>query len=178
MIKYHKYLLNVPHWGLWRLLGQVFFPVRERVGLLCFNSEWKSFLFYMLIFVIFFCCCCAWCRSRGARDEYLSPARSRSISHSRSPRDRRDYSRSPTPKDNGRSPREVDNARSRSRSPKGDSRSPSGSRSRSYRYFAFYAPLHFKFPFLISAFLSKRIYTGKCVSYVLVLVVSEFMVIL
>ncbi|KAG7018652.1 Serine/arginine-rich SC35-like splicing factor SCL28 [Cucurbita argyrosperma subsp. argyrosperma] len=70
--------------------------------------------------------------SRGARDEYLSPARSRSISRSHSPRDRRDYSRSPTPKENGRSPRAVDIARSRSRSPRAASRSPSGSRSRSY----------------------------------------------
>lgn len=40
-----------------------------------------------------------------------------------------------------------------------------------------YAPLHLKFPFFISAFLNKRIYTGNRVSHVLVLVVSEFMVI-
>ncbi|XP_022137875.1 serine/arginine-rich SC35-like splicing factor SCL28 [Momordica charantia] len=71
-------------------------------------------------------------RNRGARDEYLSPARSRSISRSRSPHDRRDYSRSPSPKENGRSPREVDIERSRSRSLRADSRSPSGSRSQSY----------------------------------------------
>lgn len=144
--------MNVLHWGLWRLLGQVFFPVRERVGFLCcFKSEWKSFLFDILIFIKIFHCC-GWCRSRGARDEYLSPARSRSISRSRSPRDRRDYSRSLSPKENGRSPREVDNARSRSRSPRADSRSPSGSRSRSYRYFTFCAPLPLKFLLLVFAF--------------------------
>lgn len=68
------------------------------------------------------------------------------------PRDRRDYSRSLSPKENGRSPREVDNARSRSRSPRADSRSPSGSRSRSYRYFTFCAPLPLKFLLLVFAF--------------------------
>ncbi|XP_021808613.1 serine/arginine-rich SC35-like splicing factor SCL28 isoform X1 [Prunus avium] len=72
-------------------------------------------------------------RDHGARDDYRSPVQSRSISRSPSPRDERDYRRSPSPRENGRSPHdERDYAPSRSRSLRGNSRSPSRSRSRSY----------------------------------------------
>ncbi|CAN6551461.1 unnamed protein product [Malus baccata var. baccata] len=91
-------------------------------------------------------------RDHWARDDYRSPVQSRSISRSPSPRDGRDYRRSPSPREkgrsahevrdyrrspspreNGRSPRDVrEYASSRSRSPRGGSRSPSRSRSRSY----------------------------------------------
>ncbi|KAK2646661.1 hypothetical protein Ddye_021856 [Dipteronia dyeriana] len=83
-------------------------------------------------------------RDRRSRDDYRSPRRSRSISQSPSPRDERDYrsdQRSQSPRENprenpsetGRSPHdERDYAPSRSRSPRGNSRSPSRSRSRSY----------------------------------------------
>ncbi|KAF3457288.1 hypothetical protein FNV43_RR01945 [Rhamnella rubrinervis] len=73
-------------------------------------------------------------RDHGARDDYRSPVRSRSISQSPPPRDERNYRRSPSPRENGRSPSyEREYAPSRSRSPRGNSRSPSRSRSRSYR---------------------------------------------
>ncbi|XP_062176427.1 serine/arginine-rich SC35-like splicing factor SCL28 isoform X2 [Alnus glutinosa] len=76
-------------------------------------------------------------RDHGARDDYLSPVRSRSISRSPSPRDerdyRRDYRRSLSPRENGRSPHdERKYAPNRSLSPRGNDRSPSRSRSRSY----------------------------------------------
>ncbi|KAG8658771.1 serine/arginine-rich SC35-like splicing factor SCL28 isoform X2 [Manihot esculenta] len=75
-------------------------------------------------------------RDHGARDDYNSPGRARSISRSRSPRDERDYrlnERFPSPRQNGRSPRdEGDYASARSRSPRGNGRSQSRSPSRSY----------------------------------------------
>ncbi|KAG7028947.1 Serine/arginine-rich SC35-like splicing factor SCL28 [Cucurbita argyrosperma subsp. argyrosperma] len=71
-------------------------------------------------------------RNHGARGEYYSPARSRSISQSCFPHDKRDYSQSPRPKENGRSSREVNIACSGSRGPRAVSRSLSGSRSRSH----------------------------------------------
>ncbi|XP_059452952.1 serine/arginine-rich SC35-like splicing factor SCL28 isoform X2 [Corylus avellana] len=72
-------------------------------------------------------------RDRVARDDYLSPVRSRSISRSPSPRDERDYRRSLSPRENGRSPHDERNyAPNRSLSPRGNDRSPLRSRSRSY----------------------------------------------
>lgn len=101
-------------------------------------------------------------RDRRSRDDYYSPRRSRSVSrsvspppdernyrsnqkstrHSRSisrslsPRQERNYRsdhRSPSPRENGRSPRdERYDEPSRSLSPRGNGRSPSRSRSRSY----------------------------------------------
>ncbi|XVE82017.1 hypothetical protein DITRI_Ditri15bG0113200 [Diplodiscus trichospermus] len=75
-------------------------------------------------------------RDRGAKDYYLSPRRSRSDSRSLSPhsphgeREYRTKQRSPSPRENGRSPYdERDYARGRSRSPKRNSLSPSRSRS-------------------------------------------------
>ncbi|XP_015888333.2 serine/arginine-rich SC35-like splicing factor SCL28 [Ziziphus jujuba] len=71
-------------------------------------------------------------RDRRARDDYRSPVRSRSTSRS-PPHVERDYRRSPSPRENGRSPSdEREYAPSRSRSPRGKSHSPSRSRSRSY----------------------------------------------
>lgn len=89
------------------------------------------------------------------RDDYYSPERSRSYSRSRSPSGGKDYRRSPHPRENGRSPNDKrdqapsrslsprrddppnekrDRAPNRSVSPRRDDRSPSRSRSRSYRY--------------------------------------------
>lgn len=71
-------------------------------------------------------------RDHGAKDDYLSPRLSRSVSQSLSPRGERKYrtkQRSPSPRENGRSPHdERNNGRGRSRSPKRDSPSPSRSR--------------------------------------------------
>ncbi|KAH9683175.1 serine/arginine-rich SC35-like splicing factor SCL28 [Citrus sinensis] len=77
-------------------------------------------------------------RDCRARDDNRSPRQSRSISRSLSPRDERDYrsnERYPSPMENGRrSPHDERGYEpSRSRSPRGNSRSPSRSRSRSYR---------------------------------------------
>ncbi|GAY36071.1 hypothetical protein CUMW_020110 [Citrus unshiu] len=77
-------------------------------------------------------------RDRRARDDNRSPRQSRSISRSLSPRDERDYrsnERYPSPMENGRrSPHDERGYEpSMSRSPRGNSRSPSRSRSRSYR---------------------------------------------
>ncbi|PSR85170.1 Serine/arginine-rich SC35-like splicing factor, partial [Actinidia chinensis var. chinensis] len=100
-------------------------------------------------------------RRRRARDDYYSPRRSRSVSRSVSPRDGRSYrskrnssrrsrsisrslsphdernyradSRSPSPRENGRSPPDTrDREPSRSPNPRGKSRSPPEYRSRSY----------------------------------------------
>ncbi|KAH9683168.1 serine/arginine-rich SC35-like splicing factor SCL28 [Citrus sinensis] len=76
-------------------------------------------------------------RDCRARDDNRSPRQSRSISRSLSPRDERDYrsnERYPSPMENGRrSPHDERGYEpSRSRSPRGNSRSPSRSRSRSY----------------------------------------------
>ncbi|XP_028783580.1 serine/arginine-rich SC35-like splicing factor SCL28 [Neltuma alba] len=72
-------------------------------------------------------------RDHRDKDDYYSPERSRSYSRSPSPRGRKDYRRSPTPRENGRSPDDRrDHTRSRSESPRGNGRSPSRSRSRSY----------------------------------------------
>ncbi|XP_028759864.1 serine/arginine-rich SC35-like splicing factor SCL28 isoform X1 [Neltuma alba] len=74
-------------------------------------------------------------RDHRDRDNYYSPERSRSYSMSPSPRGRKDYRRSPSPRENGRSPDDRrDHTRSRSETPRGNGRSPSRSRSRSYRY--------------------------------------------
>ncbi|KAF8401580.1 hypothetical protein HHK36_012525 [Tetracentron sinense] len=67
-------------------------------------------------------------RDRGAKDDYYSLSRSRSISHSRSPHNEREY-RSNRKLPN---PRENDGTDRRSPSPRGNGRSPSRSRSRSY----------------------------------------------
>ncbi|GKU85585.1 hypothetical protein SLEP1_g239 [Rubroshorea leprosula] len=75
-------------------------------------------------------------RDRAVKDDYRSPRRSRSVSRSYSPHDGREYRsnyRSPSPRGNGRGPHdEMDHALSRSRGLKGESRSPSRSRSRSF----------------------------------------------
>ncbi|KAB1214079.1 Serine/arginine-rich splicing factor 33 [Morella rubra] len=72
-------------------------------------------------------------RDRGARDDYRSPVRSRSVSRSPSPHDGKDYRRSLSPRENGRSPRaERDYAPSKSPSPRENNCIPSRSRSRSF----------------------------------------------
>ncbi|XWS13988.1 hypothetical protein CRYUN_Cryun36dG0085500 [Craigia yunnanensis] len=78
-------------------------------------------------------------RDRGAKDDYHSPRRSKSVSRSLSPRfphGEREYrtkQRSPSPRENGRSPHDERNyARGRLRSPKRDSLSHSRSRSQSF----------------------------------------------
>ncbi|KAH8499891.1 hypothetical protein H0E87_015221, partial [Populus deltoides] len=66
-------------------------------------------------------------RDRGVKDDYRSRRRSRSISHSRSPRDGRDYradQQSLSPRENGQSPRERDHASGRSRTPRAYNNSP------------------------------------------------------
>ncbi|XP_043720158.1 serine/arginine-rich SC35-like splicing factor SCL28 isoform X2 [Telopea speciosissima] len=88
-------------------------------------------------------------RDRGARDDYYSPSRSRSrsrlrsrsrsrsrsITRSPSPRNGRDYRRSLSPKENGRSPPKERGYGSDHKpvSPSGNGRSPSRSRSYSPR---------------------------------------------
>ncbi|KAJ4722286.1 Serine/arginine-rich SC35-like splicing factor [Melia azedarach] len=75
-------------------------------------------------------------RDHRSRDHYHSPRQSKSISRSLSPRVERDYrsnERSPTPRENGGSPHAGRDYEPRqSRSPRGNSRSPSRSRSQSY----------------------------------------------
>ncbi|OIW19567.1 hypothetical protein TanjilG_18377 [Lupinus angustifolius] len=62
-----------------------------------------------------------------------APSRSRSYSRSPSPSPGKEHRRSPHPMENGRSPNDKrDHAPSRSPSPRGNGRSPSRSRSRSY----------------------------------------------
>ncbi|GAV63376.1 RRM_1 domain-containing protein [Cephalotus follicularis] len=76
-------------------------------------------------------------RDDGARDDYYSPRRSRSVSRSPSPREKKYNSnhRSPSPKENGRSPYDArGHAPNRSKSPRGNGRSPSRSRSPSYSH--------------------------------------------
>ncbi|KAG6766456.1 hypothetical protein POTOM_030539 [Populus tomentosa] len=66
-------------------------------------------------------------RDRGVKDDYHSRRRSRSISHSLSPRDGRDYradQQSLSPRENGQSPGERDHASGRSRTPRAYNNSP------------------------------------------------------
>ncbi|XWS08667.1 hypothetical protein CRYUN_Cryun40dG0021000 [Craigia yunnanensis] len=76
-------------------------------------------------------------RDHGAKDDYCSPRRSRSVSQSFSAHGEGEYrtkQRSPSPRENGRSPHDERNyVHGRSRSPKRDSLSPLRSRSRSFR---------------------------------------------
>ncbi|XP_030473826.1 serine/arginine-rich SC35-like splicing factor SCL28 isoform X1 [Syzygium oleosum] len=75
-------------------------------------------------------------RSRGAKDQYHSPMRSGSVSHSPSPREhkvKRSSKRSPSLREDSRSPiQERGYPAGRSHSPRGNIHGPSGSRSRSY----------------------------------------------
>lgn len=146
-------------WGFWEVINWYFLYVVLNTDLIC--TQWSMhvlFFFCLLMDLLFiyksildslmlieylflwseslvygFSCCCD--RDPVPRSRF--PQQSRSISQSLSPHDERVFKsnqRSPSSRENGQSlHHERDYVPSRSRSPRGISRSPSRSRSRSFR---------------------------------------------
>lgn len=114
-------------WKIEMLLVGLFF---SKIYLFLYPMLIYFFLFYFILYITSIPC--YWDRDRGSRDEYCSPVHSRSISRS-SPHDERDYRRSPSPRENGRSSHAArDYAPNRTLSLRGNDLSPSRSRSQSY----------------------------------------------